>query len=334
MRWLVALLALLGLVPLARAQDEGIVDLTPVNPRTGLSIAATVSRVHRLDPQSYLLLPGQPGTTPQTSRGTIQLDPAPATSTQTLMAFKVRDVNFLFTSNGVDTYVTGAGTYEITRSIGALTVIGQRMILDLRVGDTNATQRFDSGLVAFTGSLDALSFDVTLRTAATSTTGVTTLRIKAGVASGLRPYAVATARSWYREGCYAPCTCPLVSTPLGGSYTLVPLGGSTSTNIAGDYAFVDIVFFTGLSTSASSVRVWSGAGIYNRDNGPMATPLPTQRLRASLTLRGPTTSVPVPVRYDSGWTTATQPWPMIAIAIADHSFYCFNHVFDFVATPR
>ncbi len=334
LRWLIALMALLGASPLSRAQDEGILDASPVNPKTGVLLATTTTRVHRLDAQSYLQLPGQPVPTAQASRGTLQLDNAPAASTQTLMSFKVRDVNFLFTSAGVDTYVTGAGTYEITRSIGALTVIGQRMILDLRVGDANATQHFDSGLVPFSGNLGTLSFDVTLRTAATTTTGVTTLRVKASVAPSLRPYGVDMTRSWYREGCYDPCACVLASYTMGGTYSLVPLGNSTSANIAGDSAFVNIVFFAGMSTSTSNVRVWNGAGIYQRDNGPLATPLPTHRLRASLAQRASVTAVPQPVRYDSGWKTTTLPWPTIGIAIADNNFYCFNHVFDFVASPR
>ncbi len=72
-------------------------------PKTGVLLATTTTRVHRLDAQSYLQLPGQPVPTAQASRGTLQLDNAPAASTQTLMSFKVRDVNFLFTSAGVDT---------------------------------------------------------------------------------------------------------------------------------------------------------------------------------------------------------------------------------------
>src|SRR5262245_52991948 len=56
--------------------------------------------------------------------------------------YAITDVNWLTSSGGAETIVTGRGTYKI----GGEVALQQQLILDLRIG-SNKPEHFDSGLV-------------------------------------------------------------------------------------------------------------------------------------------------------------------------------------------
>jgi hypothetical protein len=241
------------------------------------------------------------------------------------------DVNLVFSFAESESYVSGSGRYEVHSGVGPLTVIGQRMVLDLRVGDVETYRRYDSGVVPLNGAFDLEFFDVTLRAPATTPGGGATIRLKVRVVpeEQIARYTVDARQSAYLEGCYDPCDCALSMHPVGGEFGLVALSPATTPALQ-EWAVVRVRFDVLAPTPVW--RPWRGVGIYRRA-AALPTPGPAQRLRATLRREG-LSSAEGPVRFDSGWVGIAAPWPMIDIAIADHGFVCYNRVFDFVARPR
>src|SRR5438034_10247218 len=124
---------------------------------------------------------------------------------------RVEKVNWVVALGGVDTRVTGSGTYRV----GGEVALQQQMKLTLTIGD-EAAQTFDSGLVSGGGSFPEIDIAMSMNGMSCFDT---VIDIRSRPVS--TPYALSA--STYDEGCFAPCLCPIREWPVTGSAELVPL---------------------------------------------------------------------------------------------------------------
>jgi len=122
------------------------------------------------------------------------------------------------------------------------------------------------------------------------------------------PYELAA--SSYQEGCFDPCSCPIMmNDTLQGTFFLSPVGGESGNAV---YAVTDVAW------SYRRGEVWiqvAGSGSYTL--GP-------DRHRLELDLVADDAPL---LHFDSGLVAAPGTFPKIEIAAAVNGFFCYDHVF-------
>lgn len=262
-------------------------------------------------------------------RGTMVLSPT-VSGSNTVFDYTVSEVNWLAQAGNQEWRITGSG---ILHRVGAPAIGAQRLELDLQIG-SERPQHYDSGWVASSASFPAIDLTISVNG------GVcfdTVIRVSAAPApnSQLLRYRI-LAGSQCITGCFPPCTCPLTTRPLSGSFTLVPIPSLNSTPgavIGNEYAVVSARLATmGPATSPLNVAqtTYRGCGFYRR-NLPGLTPPSTRSQRMFLDLR--TSNAAALQRFDSGVVATPATFPIIDISLSKNNMVCLDTVFDFVAAP-
>src|SRR5437016_10878778 len=125
--------------------------------------------------------------------------------------YRVEKVNWVVALGGVDTRVTGSGTYRV----GGEVALQQQMKLTLTIGDEGA-QTFDSGLVSGGGSFPEIDIAMSMNGMSCFDT---VIDIRSKPVS--TPYALSA--STYDEGCFAQCLFPIRELPVADSADHVSL---------------------------------------------------------------------------------------------------------------
>lgn len=134
-----------------------------------------------------------------------------------------------------------------------------------------------------------------------------------------RPHAYRlTSESFYEEGCYDPCMCPILhGDDLNGRFVLVPRGVE-------DGFLVHSVSNISLKVSGRNRATATGSGTYRISlDRPQL-----QRMELDLTLDGGE-----PQRFDSGLVAVEHPFPGIDITVSMNGMYCWDTVFSIRSTP-
>ena len=226
--------------------------------------------------------------------------------------YRVEKVNWVVALGGVDTRVTGSGTYRV----GGEVALQQQMKLTLTIGDERA-QTFDSGLVGGGGSFPEIDIAMSMNGMSCFDT---VIDIRSRPVS--TPYALNA--STYDEGCFAPCLCPIREWPVAGSAGLVPLPNA-ATPIREEFAVVDVVWAT-ISTSPPPDRQFTGFGTYQIVRKGSTS---QHRMVVDLT----EASSGAAYRFDSGVVAGGGEFPRIDIDIAVNGFACFDRAFSLHAAP-
>jgi len=226
--------------------------------------------------------------------------------------YRVEKVNWVVALGGVDTRVTGSGTYRV----GGEVALQQQMKLTLTIGDEGA-QTFDSGLVSGGGSFPEIDIAMSMNGMSCFDT---VIDIRSKPVS--TPYALSA--STYDEGCFAPCLCAIREWPVAGSAELVPLPNA-ATPIREEFAVVDVVWAT-ISTSPPPDRQFTGFGTYQ-----IVRKESTSQHRMVLDLTEASSGAAY--RFDSGVVAGGGEFPRIDIDIAVNGFACFDRTFFLHAAP-
>lgn len=224
-------------------------------------------------------------------------------------------VNWVVSFGAIDKRVTGSGEYIL----GGQVAILQRLQLDLSV-DGAAPEHFDSGLQQGGGSFPRVAIDVSLN-GMFCYDKVYSIQATPVPASQVVPYVMR--RSAYEEGCFAPCTCPLVLWRAVGTLGLVDLGPA-SDPARQYFALVDIAWHT-VSASNPPDRSFMGQGIYGRHLDTVR-----HRLECDLTDQNGVTQL-----FDSRLISGGALFPpRISLPISVNDFVCFDQVFLVNARPQ
>ena len=225
--------------------------------------------------------------------------------------YRVEKVNWVLMRGASEPRITGTGQYRR----GGQVAVQQELVLDLSI-DGAAMQHFDSGLVTGAQSFPSLDltvsmhgmvcFDIAIRVAASPVP-----------ASAITPYTLH--RSGYFEGCFPPCTCPLLKSRMIGGFDLVDLGPSSNPSRQ-HFALVDAQWST---TSTLLVRSFTGFGIYSLDLS-----VPQHRLVCDLTDQNGVTQ-----RFDSHFVSGGTTFPHVDIDMSLHDMVCDDQVFKVHAMP-
>ena len=226
--------------------------------------------------------------------------------------YRVEKVNWVVALGGVDTRVTGSGTYRV----GGEVALQQQMKLTLTIGDEGA-QTFDSGLVSGGGSFPEIDIAMSMNGMSCFDT---VIDIRSKPVS--TPYALSA--STYDEGCFAPCLCPIREWPVAGSADLVPLPNA-ATPTREEFAVVNVVWAT-ISTSPPPDRQFTGFGTYQ-----IVRKGSTSEHRMVLDLTEANSGAAY--RFDSGVVAGGGEFPRIDIDIAVNGFACFDRAFFLHAAP-
>jgi hypothetical protein len=230
--------------------------------------------------------------------------------------YRVEDVNWVVTLGGVDTRITGSGTYRVGGEVAVL----QQMTLKLKVGDEQP-QAFDSGLVPGGSSFPEINITVSVNGMVCFDT-VIDIRSRPVPAADITRYKLSD--SSYVEGCFPPCLCPIGEWQVGGTFALVPLNNAT-TPIRREFAVVNVKWAT-TSPALSPDRQFTGFGTYQIvEVGPTSR----QRMVLDLTETGSGTTS----RFDSGQVPGGSAFPRIDIDLSVNGFYCFDKAFYLHASP-
>jgi hypothetical protein len=251
--------------------------------------------------------------------------------------YQVSDVNWLVTVGGQEVYVSGGGTYQLTAGSGATTALSQSMSLQLKWGADSPVRSFVGGPTPLVG-VAGRSMDITLHEVFTAGGGGTpstaTIHLKTAAlpVRSITPYTAPRTENQFLQGCYAPCDCPLMMTPMQGRFGLVDLPVPTAAMTGHEFALVHMNFSTASPTATPTPgRLFHGAGVLQWIPSASANAGATQRLRADLADSGAAPGTTQ--RFDSGNTPWSPSWPNISISIADHNFYCYNRVLEIMAHP-
>lgn len=255
-------------------------------------------------------------------RGTMRLSPSPAWSAS-VQEWVISEVNWYHTLGSEIRRVVGRGTYTRTNLPGAPP--SHRLRLALRVED-EPEEAYDSGdqPLASPPSTDLPVFDLWV-----SKHGMFCYDRAFRVATApvpreaVTPYSVAGTR--YIEGCFPPCLCPIMFMfDVRGGFDLVDLGGEQGSR---GFALVNCRW-AGVPTPASPpfpLRA-AGYGVYRRAS-PTILPVLQEEAVLDLVING------TPGRLRAPLEPVSDPWPIIDIDVSEHGFYCYDRVFEILASP-
>ena len=127
-----------------------------------------------------------------------------------------------------------------------------------------------------------------------------------------------TSESFYEEGCYDPCMCPILhGDDLNGRFLLIPRGVE-------DGFLVHSVSSVSLKLFGRLGRTATGSGAYRISlDRPQL-----QRMELDLRLDGGE-----PQRFDSGLIPVERPFPGIDITVSMNGMYCYDTVFSIRSLP-
>ncbi len=231
-------------------------------------------------------------------------------------SYSVEDVNWYVQGSNTEERIIGAGTYRIGTP-GPLTVVQQRLELDLRVGD-NPSAHFDSGWVPLANSAE---IDIRI-----SINGEFCLdrviRVHANPipASDYHRYAL-DAGSTFQRGCIdGLCDCAVgQQLPMRGEFALVPLQANPLFQI---FAVVDVRWRAMTSNATDGIPV-AGFGLY-WTGGEVAA---QNRLSLELNVASEESQY-----YDSGMVIGGGQFPAIDILTRTHT-NCLDTLLHVVASP-
>lgn len=230
--------------------------------------------------------------------------------------YKVKNINWVYSSGGVDIRVTGEGDYQVG---GCLAPGQHRLRLDLSE-DGGPSVHYDSGLVNGGSNFPTIEIKIA-RNGFYCFDTVYAIKAKPVPSEELVPYFIH--HTEYLEGCYAPCRCILRSWIAEGGFYLLDI--NTSNNpLRKRYAIIKFHAST-VGPTRLPERSWTGFGIYSLGRSRLANDH-----RLVLDLNDPTVGFQ---RFDSGLVPYDNAWPEINIDISTNFFYCFNHAFYLHARP-
>jgi len=218
--------------------------------------------------------------------------------------YRVENVNWVVTLGGVDTRITGSGTYRV----GGEVAVQQQMTLKLKVGDEEP-QVFDSGLVPGGSSFPEIDITVSVNGMVCFDT-VIDIRSKPVPAADITPYTLSDSNCV--EGCFPPCVCPSREWPVNGTFALVPLNNAT-TPTRREFAVVN-------------VKRETRFGTYQIVE---AGPTSQQRMVLDLTEAGSG----ITSTFDSGQVPGGSAFPRIDIDLSVNGFSCSDKALYLHAAP-
>ncbi len=232
--------------------------------------------------------------------------------------FAVTEVNWFLSTGGLDTMVTGSGSYKI----GGEFAVQQQLSLDLKVGD-NPVEHFDSGLIAGPAPFPDINITISMHVQPCFDT-VFTISASPVPPDEVRPYRLLSGSTFQRT-CVGACDCaPGPLQPIFGRFALVPL---ESTPPWTEFAVIEVhwrVYTSSLITSSDFIPV-RGMGRY-RFGGDS-----TKQHELSLMLK---VDGGDPARYDSGIVSGGDVFPRIDIRISILGATCHDTIIDLHGAPR
>ncbi len=131
--------------------------------------------------------------------------------------FAVTEVNWFLSTGGLDTMVTGSGSYKV----GGEFAVQQQLSLDLKVGD-NPVELFDSGLIAGPAPFPDIDITISMHVQTCFDT-VFTISASPVPPDQIRPYRLLSS-STFQHTCLGACDCaPGPLQPIIGRFALVPV---------------------------------------------------------------------------------------------------------------
>lgn len=255
--------------------------------------------------------------TQQGVRGTFRV--AYAGATNGIHSYQISDVNFLVPSSNAGLRIVGGGKYSIG-SPSPITVVQQRMELDLRVGG-DGPQHFDSGWVPL--QTNSGIFVTVSINGMYCWDRVITIDAQRVPNSEIIPYALSEGAT-YQFGCFGLCDCAIQpERPMRGTFALVSLSNNP---LFQDFAVVD-VHWEAIATNVFDAVTLRGAGIY-RVGGEVAV---QQRMILDLAM-----SNSGAVRFDSGTVSGGGTFPHLNIEVPQENLYniCSGSKLHVVADPN
>ncbi len=217
---------------------------------------------------------------------------------QGIQTYAVEDVNWKTQFLDPARRITGAGKFRIG-SPGVLTLLQQRMELDLRVGD-DPVQHFDSGWVPVQGN-DGVRITVSINGMFCWDRAID-IDARPVPAAEVLPYTLAPG-STYQYGCFGPCDCYIDDLrPLIGDFALVPLYDNS---LFREFAVVNVHWQAPRPDVVNTVPIF-GFGFY-RNGGEVAVMHETDLL-LRLHNEGPT-------HFGSGLDPGGWQFPVIDIHV-------------------
>ena len=254
-----------------------------------------------------------PMLTEQPVEGTFTLAYAGANSG--IHTYAVSDINWRLPGNNT-WRTTGAGKYSIG-SPGPITVLQQRMELDLQVGG-DPVQHFDSGWVLFQNNT-GIQITVSMHGMYCwdRVFAIDAVRVPP---AGILPYALQPGAT-YQRGCFNPCDCLLEDPrPLVGEFALIPLQNNP---LFQEFAVVNVRWHV-LSPVNADVIPIHGFGMY-RVGGEVAV---QQQLVLELWIGNDG-----PMHFDSGLVIGGGQFPLIDAVVSMNGMVCFDIVLHVIAKP-
>lgn len=236
-----------------------------------------------------------------------------------LESYAVEDVNWTVPFFDPELRITGSGKYTIG-SPGLLTVVEQRMELDLKVG-ANAVEHFDSGWVPI-GDMTRINVLVSINGMWCYDRVIT---IDADRADGrVTPYTLTTGAT-YEHGCCmnSPCDCLCLGpVPMIGDFGLVSLSDN---GLFRDFAVVDVRWLA-QSTATNQIVPVRGFGLY-RVGGEVAV---QHQLRLELWI-----GYDGPAHFDSGLVMGGGQFPVMDIFVSMNGMEptCVDTILHVLAEP-
>lgn len=258
--------------------------------------------------------------------------------------FAVTDVNLIVDAPREAERITGSGVYEIYASVGLLTVLGERLALNLSFGD-EPNRLFDSNRIPADGHAKSFDLVVEEQKDVELPCTVRSLRIAADFTPlrELVPYTLGDSAAYTSQ--VSP-TGPVLFFPASGSHVLTRLPAEPSTNTERreiEWAMVNVGWSWYDSRTSGPLPVETrviGSGIYQQFVPSNSTgAFPTQRLVAQLTQipRYPTLAPVASQAFDSGVVQGPAPSntpPVLNLRITDTDPGFPIEGFNVVAGPR
>jgi hypothetical protein len=237
----------------------------------------------------------------------------PAAPDPLFQVYDITNVNWLVP--GLNYRVTGSGTYRIGGEFARM----HQLQLDLKV-DNRDVQHYDSGLILGGAEFPAIVLSIAMNNMICHDT-VFNIQAKPAPTTETIPFVLRG--SSYEEGCFGPCLCVVVSSPMDGRFGLLPLN---ETAAGSDFAVVDIGWKVGSPSSSTTAgrTVVTGYGIYR-----VLKAVGQQRMILDLIENGKG-----PTRFDSGDVPGAGSSFRIDIRVPANNFACFDRVYTIHAKRR
>ena len=176
--------------------------------------------------------------------------------------YEVTDVNWRINFGGGDILVRGSGVYTWQPSLGPLTVLAHRLVLDRASAKAPSPSTLTARLIAGAsdGEFPPINIIIDMNNQVCSDQ-VFTIHATPVAESSLLNYRLDTG-SFYQEGCLAPCLCPIqIEQPTSGSFSLVPLPPTPDQPNVQQWGVIRVRWFPTVSITPVDA-VTTGSGFY------------------------------------------------------------------------